>query len=155
MFTHILIPTDGSECSARGVDRGVALAAKLGAKVTFVTVTESLPVYVGADGLGWVATTSALADFDKQQAAAAQELLAAAKQKADAAGVSANTTHFPRAQPAEAIVEVARSHDCDLIVMASHGRRGVRRLILGSQTSEVLAHSPVPVLVVPQDAAVS
>ena len=152
MYNHILVPTDGSECAAKGIDRGIALARKLGAKVTIVTVTETLPVYVGADGFGWSAG-AAYADYDQHQDAAAKAVLAAAKQKAEAAGVTAETIHVPRAQPAEAIVEAARSRNCDLIVMASHGRRGVRRLILGSQTSEVLAASSVAVLVIPSEAA--
>ena len=154
MYSHILIPTDGSECAAKGVDRGIALAGKLGAKVTIVTVTETLPVYVGGEGLGWSAG-AAYEDYDRHQDAAAAAVLAGAKQKAEAAGVAAETTHVPRAQPAEAIVEAAKARGCDLIVMASHGRRGVRRFILGSQTAEVLAHSPVPVLVVPPETPTS
>jgi len=152
MFSHILLPTDGSECAAQGVDRGVALAGKLGAKVTILTVTEPLPVYAAVDGMGWSAS-AVYADYDQHQEAAAKAVLAAAKQKAEAAGVQAEALHAPRAQPAEAIVETAKSRGCDLIVMASHGRRGVRRLILGSQTSEVLTRSPAPVLVVPMETA--
>ncbi|MDO8410942.1 MAG: universal stress protein [Phenylobacterium sp.] len=75
-------------------------------------------------------------------------ILSAAKGAADQAGVSADTLHVPNAQPAEAIIDAAKSRDCSLIVMASHGRRGLNRLLLGSTTSEVLAHSAVPVLVV-------
>jgi nucleotide-binding universal stress UspA family protein len=151
MFKHILLPTDGSELAQAGLGQGVALAATLGAKVTIVTVTEPLPVYLGAEAAAWSAG-DALASFDKDMAASAAKVLEAARATAAASQVPAETIHVPRTPPADAIVEVARSQGCDLIVMASHGRRGVRRLILGSQTSEVLAHSPAPVLVIPADA---
>jgi nucleotide-binding universal stress UspA family protein len=75
-------------------------------------------------------------------------VLNAAKSAADRVGVTAETLHIPNAQPAEAIIEAAKSRNCSLIAMASHGRRGLGRLVLGSVTAEVLAHSPVPVLVV-------
>jgi nucleotide-binding universal stress UspA family protein len=151
VYSHILIPTDGSEFAGKGVERGLALAKAFGAKVTIITATEQLPAYASADGVAW-GPDAALADFDNYQDASAKAVLSTAKQKADAAGVAAETVHAPRARAAEAIVETAKSHGCDLIVMASHGRRGVRRLILGSQTAEVLAQSPVPVLVIPPEA---
>lgn len=147
MYKHILIPTDGSECAGRGVEQGLALAKALGARVTLVTVTEPMPVFVGAAGLAWDPTL-VMGDYDKHADAAAKAVLEAAQRLAAAQGVSAETLHSPRAQPAEAIVDAAKAQGCDLIVMASHGRRGVRRLILGSQTAEVVAHSEVPVLVV-------
>jgi nucleotide-binding universal stress UspA family protein len=75
-------------------------------------------------------------------------VLVSAKAAADRAGVAADTLHVPDRWPADAIIEVAEARGCNLIVMASHGRRGLGRLILGSQTSEVLAHSKIPVLVV-------
>jgi nucleotide-binding universal stress UspA family protein len=146
MYKSILIPTDGSEFATKGVEAGLALAHKLGAKVALVMVTESIPAYAGMDGATFAA---AFADFDKIQTDTAATALASAKQRAEALGLAAETHHVPRAQPAEAILATAKSQGCDLIVMASHGRRGVRRLILGSQTAEVLAHSPVPVLVIP------
>ena len=146
MYSHILIPTDGSELAERGVDHGLALAKALRAKVTIVTVTEPMAAYASADAaLGWRA---ALADFTKYKDAAAEALLSASKQRAETVGAVAETLQVQHANPGEAIVEAARSRDCDLIVMASHGRRGLTRLFLGSQTSEVLANSPVPVLVV-------
>lgn len=146
MYKSILIPTDGSEFASKGVEAGLALARTLGAKVSVVMVTETVPAYVGLDGAAYAA---AFADFDKIQAESAAKALAAVKARAESLGLAAETHHVSRAQPAEAIVATAQSQGADLIVMASHGRRGVRRLILGSQTAEVLAHSPVPVLVVP------
>lgn len=146
MYKSILIPTDGSEFAAKGVEAGLALARALGAKVALVMVTEAIPAYAGLDGAAYAA---AFADFDKLQAQSAAKVLASVKQQAEALGLIAETHHVARAQPAEAIVATAEAQGSDLIVMASHGRRGVRRLVLGSQTAEVLAHSAIPVLVVP------
>ena len=154
MFTHILLPTDGSELAARGVEQGIALAARLGAKVTLVTVTEPLNIYVGPDA-GMLSAAVAYPDFDKEQAASAQAVLDKVRRQAETAGVPTEALHIPRASPADSILETARSRGCDLIVMASHGRRGFRRLMLGSQTAEVLARSTVPVLVTPRGPAPS
>lgn len=148
MYKHILISTDGSEVAQRGVDHGLTLAKALGAQVTILTVTERLPIY--ADGLTGVYAISpaVLAEYSTGQNEAAAAVLAAAKQAADRMGVPAQILHLPDAQPAEAIIETAKGRQCSLIAMASHGRRGLGRLVLGSVTSEVLARSPVPVLVV-------
>lgn len=149
MFTHMLLPTDGSEIAAKGVEKRIDLATRLGAKITIITVSEPLILYVGAEG-GWNAA-SAMADYDEYQAKTAAALLLALRKQAEAAALNVETLHVPKAQPADAIVETAKSRGCDLIVMASHGRRGFRRLILGSQTAEVVARSSAPVLVVPPD----
>lgn len=146
MYQHILIPTDGSEVARRGVVAGIGLAKALGARVTFVTVSEAVPVFAEATGLGVPAVD--LSEFWATLDEAAKRTLDAAKALADEAGVPAETSYVPRALPAEAIVEAASAKGCDLIVMASHGRRGIGRLLLGSQTSEVLTHSRTPVLVV-------
>jgi nucleotide-binding universal stress UspA family protein len=149
MYDHILIPTDGSELARKGVDQGLSLAKSLKARVTIVTVTDHFPVYVGG-GMGgtWVPGSEEIAQYEAGQKELAQRVLGAAEAAAKELGVPADTVHVPDAYPAEAIVELAKARDCSLIVMASHGRRGLRKLVLGSQTSEVLAHSPVPVLVV-------
>lgn len=148
MYKHILISSDGSEVGQNGVDHGLTLAKALGAQVTIITVTERFPIY--ADGLtgAYVMSESLMSEYTTSQQESANAILSAAKQAADRLGVPADTVHVPNAQPAEAIVEAAKSRNCSLIVMASHGRRGLGRLVLGSVTSEVLAHSPVPVLVV-------
>ncbi len=148
MYKHILISSDGSEVGQNGVDHGLTLAKALGAQVTIITVTERFPIY--ADGLtgAYVMSESLMTEYTTSQQESANAILSAAKQAADRLGVPADTVHVPNAQPAEAIVEAAKSRNCSLIVMASHGRRGLGRLVLGSVTSEVLAHSPVPVLVV-------
>ncbi len=146
MYTHMLIATDGSDVAQKGVDHGLSLAKALGGRATIITVTERFPVYVGT--AGWVASANEIAAFDAGQAEAASAVLAAAKAAADKLGVEAETLHVPNALPADAIIEATRARHCNLIVMSSHGRRGIERVLLGSQTSEVLTRSPVPVLVV-------
>jgi len=149
MYKHILISTDGSEVAQKGVDHGLSLARSVGAKVTIVTVTEPFPIYAGAaSGAGWVSAPLDTVEYEARQHEAAAKTLADAKAAADRLGVDAETVLVPQAHPAEAIIETANGRHCSLIVMASHGRRGIRRLLLGSQTSEVLANSSVPVLVV-------
>lgn len=149
MYNHILISTDGSEVAQKGVDHGLSLAKSLNAKVTIVTVTEPLPIYFGAAGADWTPSSFELKEYQTTQKQSADQILAAAKKAADRLGVAVETRHVPNARPAEAILETATANGCSLIAMASHGRRGLHRLLLGSQTSEVLAHSPVPVLVIP------
>ena len=149
MYKHILISTDGSEVAQKGLDHGLSLAKEIGAKVSVITVTESVPVYASAGagvGAGWVPIE--MADYDKVQDEFANRVFAGAKQAAEQHGVAVETIHVRNAQPAEAILETAKAQGCDLIVMASHGRRGLGRLLLGSQTSEVVTRSPLPVLVV-------
>jgi nucleotide-binding universal stress UspA family protein len=148
MYKHILIATDGSELAQRGLDHGLSLAKTLNAKVTVVTVTEPYPFYASAAGAGWVPLPVDTAAYEEGQKQFAGKLLENAKEAAAKIGVDASVIHVDNAFPAEAIVETAKNGDCSLIVMASHGRRGLGRLILGSETSEVLAHSPLPVLVV-------
>ena len=149
MYKHILISTDGSEVAQKGVDHGLSLAKNLGARVTIIMATERFPVSVhtGIAG-GWIPGPEEMARYEAGQKQVAQEVLAAVAAAAKKLGVPADTVHVPDAYAAEAIIEVAKARDCSLIVMASHGRRGLRKLVLGSQTSEVLADSPVPVLVV-------
>jgi len=147
-YKHLLITTDGSELAAKGVAQGLALAKDLKAKVTIFTATQPFPYppYIGADV--WTPLPGDLADFEASQKRGADALLASAMAEAKKAGVKADAIQTPHSFPAEAIVETAKSSGCDLIVMASHGRRGLGRLMLGSETAEVVSHSPVPVLVV-------
>ncbi|WP_397422609.1 universal stress protein [Phenylobacterium sp.] len=145
MYKHILISTDGSDLAQKGLDHGLTLAKGLGAKVTIVTVTERLPVYYGLDA---GVAAMAYGGYGANQKEAAEKVLTAAKAAAARMAVMADTVLIEDALPAEAIIEAAKAHDCSLIAMASHGRRGLGRLMMGSVTAEVLAHSPVPVLVV-------
>lgn len=148
MYRHILISTDGSDVAAKGLHQGLDLAAALGATVTIVTVTERFPVFAGAVGDAWVAGPAEIEAFEARQKELADDVLKTARAAAAQAGVAAETVHVPGALPAEAIVETAKARGCDLIAMSSHGRRGLGRLLLGSQTSEVLSNSPVTVLVI-------
>ena len=146
MYSHILIATDGSDVGQKGVDHGLALAKALGARVLVLTVSEPFPASVSA--LAYAPSEAMLDDFESGQAKAASETLAAIKAEAGQAGVTAETMYVADAQPAEAILAAAQSHQCDLIVMGSHGRRGLGRLVLGSKAYEVVSHGHIPVLVV-------
>ncbi len=148
MYKHILISTDGSQTAQKGVDHGLSLAKSLGARVTLVTVTEPFPFTASPSGLGWVPSKTDVERYEEVQKEYADGILNPAKEAAAKLGVEAAGLHVPDARPGEAIVDAAKAKDCSLIVMASHGRRGIGRLLLGSQTSEVLAHSAIPVLVV-------
>ncbi len=148
MYAHILIATDGSQLAARALDQGLKLAKTLGSKVTIVTVTE--PAAVIGGGYAAVAGTGfdPIPELIEAQKQVAEGVLKAATDVARGHGVEANTVLVDNSFPAEGIIASAEQVGADLIVMASHGRRGLGRLLLGSQTSNVLAHSKVPVLVV-------
>lgn len=149
MYTHILISTDGSELAQNGVNHGLSLAKSLGSKVTIVTVTAPFPPMAGtAASAGWVATKADVEHYDAGQKEFASGILAATEADARKIGVEATTVHVSDASAASAIVNAAKNQGCNLIIMASHGRRGIKRLLLGSQTSEVLATAHVPVLVI-------
>lgn len=148
MYSHILIATDGSEIAQKGVDHGLRLAKELGGKITILNVSEPLSPYLFGGEMGATATTIDFEAYRRQQQDAATAILDKAKAAAIGAGVAAETVYIEEMRPAEAIVEVAKERNCALIVMASHGRRGLGRLFLGSQTIEVLTHSRIPVLVV-------
>lgn len=149
MYASILLSTDGSDVARKGVEHGLAVAKALNAKATVVTVTEPLPVdYGSGHASGWIPTKEEFESFDAACNERAGKVLDEAAAMAERIGVTAEYVHIPNAHPATAIVEAAKSRGCDLIVMASHGRRGLRRLLLGSQTSEVLLNGNVPVLVV-------
>jgi nucleotide-binding universal stress UspA family protein len=147
MYQHILISTDGSEIAQKGVDHGLGLAKAIGAKTTIVTVTEVLMPYLPRGGE--VTAFAHYQEFAEIQKDAAERLLSDVKEKAAEKGVEADTVCIELSSPAEAIVETAKERGCGLIVMASHGRRGLQRLMLGSVAREVLALSPIPVLVIP------
>jgi nucleotide-binding universal stress UspA family protein len=147
MYRHILIATDGSELAGKGVEHGLTLAARLQAHATVLTVSE--PINTGFDdALGWSAVGTSMPEFQTAREEAARKVLAGASAQAGGIGVDATTLHVADRYAAEAIVETAERQGCDLIVMASHGRRALGRLLLGSQTSEVLARCGVPVLVI-------
>jgi len=148
MYRNILIATDGSELAAKGVEHGLSLALELNAKVTVITVTEPFPMEAAAGGMGWVPSQIDFDRYAEGQKEHAEGILSGVREAAQKLGIAADTKHVAEARPAEAIVQFAKDGGFGLIVMASHGRRGLKRLLLGSQTSEVLAESDVPVLVV-------
>jgi len=143
MYAHILIATDGSDLAQRAVEQGLALAKTLGSKVTAVTVTEPWTAAVSGE---W-AVAFPVEDYEKAAAANAEKVLDAVQEAAVRLGVTCDAVHVKDQYAAEGIVEEAKARGCDLIVMASHGRRGIARFILGSQATRVLAHSSVPLLI--------
>ncbi len=143
MYKHILIATDGSELAGKAVAEGLALAKALGASVTAVTVTDILPT-------GPYSPIPFPATIERYEAAAAlgaAKILASVAEAAAQLGVICRTVHVKDQAPAEGILATIAAEGCDLVAMASHGRRGVSRLLLGSQAQEVVALSPVSVLV--------
>ena len=142
MYKHILLPTDGSELSKAAITHGLALAKTLGASVTALVVSAPPP--------------SLVVDLDSMAAAVAQYKMLVTSQttkylenvriEAENAGVHCTTLRIEHDKPYEAIVDTAKNGGCDLVVMASHGLRGISA-ILGSETLKVLTHSSVPILV--------
>ena len=143
MYKHLLIAIDDSVLAHGALEQGVALAKALNAKVTIVTVTEPWHAVVAGDAV----VGFPVDDFESSNAAWAAEILKKAEGDAQKADVACDTLHVKDSYAAEGILEAAKERGCDLIVMASHGRRGVTRLLLGSQTNEVLTRSSIPVLV--------
>lgn len=143
MFDHLLIATDGSDVAKSAIDQGLVLAKRLGAKVTVVAVTE--PASSGAAGEMDVAyDPGAVASANAKWAG---KVLGPVAEAFKAAGIACDTAHITDQHPAEGIIEAAKARGCDAILMSSHGRRGLTRLLLGSQTQKVVTLSPVPVLV--------
>ena len=147
MYTRILIATDGSELAAKGLQKGLELAAQLGAQADIVTVSE--PWAVGMyDAMGWTVGYESSPEYRKLREDDAQKILQPAAAAAKAAGVACTTQHVLDRYAADGIIETAEKQGCDLVVMASHGRRGMAALLIGSETNKVLTHSRLPVLVV-------
>ena len=142
MYRHVVIATDGSELSEKAIAQGLALAKALGAKVTAVTVTEPLPSLLAGEAMNILP----LHDYEKAAAANAARILGGVATAAKASGMACDVVHVTEQFPAEGIVATAEARGGDLIVMASHGRRGLS-LLLGSQTYKVVSQSSIPVLV--------
>lgn len=145
MFKHLLVPIDGSPLSENTVDRALSFAREAGAKVTFFFAKPEYPLaFYGEGALIDPTTPEQFAAMADQQA---RNLLDAAMKKAAAAGVTADTRSSVNDAPWAGIIAAAESVGADLIFMASHGRRGLSGLLLGSETHKVLTHSKTPVLV--------
>ena len=146
MYRHILIATDGSELAHRALVHGLALAKSVGARVTALTVTEQ-----------WAASDMAsraergdkhpVEDYELGEQARAQRILDIAQAKAGELGVACECVHEADSGPSEAILRVAEALGCDLIVVSTHARSGLARIVIGSQCAEVIAGAKVPVLV--------
>jgi len=145
MFKHILIPTDGSDTALKAVNAGVALAAEIGAKVTGYCAQEPVPTHI--HGEGYIADKAMVAEFDRRAGEFARKCVKAVEDAAKAAGVSCTALVTKSAVPYRGIIDAAEKKGCDAIFIASHGHRGLKRLLLGSVTQEVLTHSKIPVLV--------
>ena len=143
MFKHILIPTDGSDLSRKALLYGVELARESNAKVTALTIREPYTV-TAVDTFTLVGSQE---EFEMTSQEIADRALEQAKMAGEAAGVAIDPVQEVHDQPYRAIIDCALANGCDLIVMASHGRRGVSALLLGSETNKVLTHSTIPVLV--------
>ncbi|MGA3305207.1 MAG: universal stress protein [Stellaceae bacterium] len=143
MYAHILIPTDGSELAGKAVGHGIALAKRIGAKITALTVLPPFHMFT--------TDTQMLEDTPAQYKTRVQEnakkTLGAVASAAKAAGVACETVQVEHEHPYQAIIDTAASKGCDLIVMASHGRHGISAIVLGSETIKVLTHTKIPVLV--------
>lgn len=146
MYHHILIATDGSERAHHALVHALTLGKAVGASVTVLTATEP-----------WTATEMAsraalgdrrpIDDYEREAQAFATRIFDAARHKADEIGVACDYVHKPDSRPSEAILRVAQARGCDLIVVSSHGREGLSRMIIGSQAGEVIAGAKAPVLV--------
>jgi nucleotide-binding universal stress UspA family protein len=143
MFKRILIPTDGSDITTKAVDVAVRLAKSVGARLYTISVKEPFPY----SAISEMQPTPPQEFFDAQERIAARRIQAV-REAAEQAGVPCEAHTVEALHPWEAIIDHAQRMECDLLVMASHGRRGVTALLLGSETQKVLTHSKIPVLVV-------
>jgi len=145
VYKHILIPTDGSELAERALAAGIAFAKSVNARLTVFTAVEEYRVPGQSEIMARHAQS-----IDQHAAEAegkAEAILRPARERAAVAGVACETCHALSDRPYEAIIQAADSHGCDLIFMASHGRRGLRALVYGSQAQGVLTHSTIPMLI--------
>jgi len=145
MFNRILVATDGSELSNKAVEKAIGLARLDQSELLVMTVVPSYATSYFEGAMSF--SPDEVAAIEKRWADDAHARLAAVSEQAQAAGVKAQTVVLNASLVAEAIIQTAQKHQCDLIVMASHGRKGIQRMLLGSETQHVLTHSTLPVLV--------
>ena len=143
MFKHLLVPTDGSKLSDDTVDKAVSFAKDANAKITFVHVEQPVPTVMYTEGTPTNAPESYASATDSE----AMQILNRCGALAEEAGVAFAIRIAVNHAPNEAIIAAAEAAACDLIFMASHGRRGLKGLVLGSETHKVLTHTKIPVLV--------
>ena len=143
MFKHILLPTDGSELSEAAIQEGIQFAKGINAEVTGFHVI--LPFHVFSLRTGVLGDTKE--QYERQAKGQAEQFVGVIKKAAEKAGVSCDTDYVTSSHPYEMIIKAAEKKGCDLIMMASHGRRGLQGLLIGSETHKVLTHTKIPVLV--------
>ena len=143
MFKHILLPTDGSELSEAAIQKGIQFAKSINAEVTGFHVI--LPFHVFSLRKGILDDTKE--QYESESKVHAEQILGVIKKAAEKAGVRCDTDSVTSSHPHEMIIQAAEKKGCDLIMMASHGRRGVQGLLIGSETQKVLTHTKIPVLV--------
>ena len=143
MYKNLLIAIDGSELAGKALAQGLELANAIGARVTIVNVTPPW----SSIAVGEVAVMFPPEEYDANMQAAAKQLLDKATATAEAAGVGAECVAASDPHAYRAILDVAEAKGCDLIVMGSHGRKGIAGLLLGSETTKTLTHGKIPVLV--------
>jgi nucleotide-binding universal stress UspA family protein len=147
MFKHILLPTDGSKLADRGIIQGIKLAKSLGAKLTLLSVVPEFRV-IAHESFAMPMSMQAKQRYEKEAKILAEKKLATVSAHIAKAGLQSTSVVVSSDLPYQQIIEVARKRKCDVVVMASHGRRGLTGLLLGSETVKVLTHSKIPVLVV-------
>ncbi len=145
MFKTILIPTDGSKVAAKAVKAGIEFAAVVGAKVVIYQALDETIRYAYSEG--YVLPKNMTTSLERQSRDLAEKHLASVKKTAIAAGVACETIASKAILPYQGIVAAAKKKKCDAIFMASHGRRGIAGLLMGSVTNQVLTHSKIPVVV--------
>jgi nucleotide-binding universal stress UspA family protein len=145
VFKHVLLPTDGSKTARKAIRAGVALAKKLGARITAYYAIDAMPAYSYADG--YLLNRNLMKEFDRRAREQGEKYVAEVVKAARAAGVPCRTLISKPATAYQGIVSAARSQRCDVILMASHGRSELGSLLLGSVTQKVLARTKTPVLV--------
>ncbi len=147
MFKHILLPTDGSKLADRAVIHGINLAKALGAKVTLLSVVPEFRM-IADESFAMPMSMQVKQRYEKEATVRAEKKLATISARVAKAGLQSTSVVVSSDLPYQQIIEVARKRKCDVVVMASHGRRGLTGLLLGSETVKVLTHSKIPVLVV-------
>jgi nucleotide-binding universal stress UspA family protein len=146
MYTHLLVPIDGSKLSEKAVAQAIDLAKGLSAKITVFYASPDYPLPAYSDGVVYEPVSKR--EYSRLAQEEAAVILDVAAKKAASAGVECARVHVIDSTPWEAILKAAKKGKCDAIVMASHGRRGLTAVLLGSETQKVLTHSKLPVLVV-------
>lgn len=145
MYKNILIPTDGSDTAEKAVAAGIEFAREANARVTWFTAVPEYQPPSEAEVMAKHAIS--LEEHNKRSRESAERILAGPAHRAYSAGIACETDYAQSNHPHQAIIAAAKRHGCDLILMSSHGRKGLRALFLGSETRDVLTHSTIPMLV--------